>query len=48
MTLPVGTSAPGYVAGHVFFDGMLFARPFDEQRLDFTDSAKLLATHAPS
>lgn len=50
MTLPVGTSALGYVPGHVFFaqDGTLFARPFDEERVEFTGSATPLVEGIPT
>jgi Tol biopolymer transport system component/tRNA A-37 threonylcarbamoyl transferase component Bud32 len=38
MKFPVRISALAYVPGHVFFlqDAALFARPFDEQRLEFS------------
>jgi serine/threonine protein kinase len=50
MTLATGTSEVGYSRGHVFFvqDGTLFARPFDEQRLEFTGDAKRLVDGIPA
>jgi hypothetical protein len=42
-------SSFGYSRGHEFFaqDGALYARPFDEQRLDFTGSANRLVDGIP-
>ena len=41
MTLATGTSEVRYSSGYVFFvqDGTLFARPFNERRLEFTGDA---------
>lgn len=38
MTFPVNVSAAAYVRGFIFYvqDGVLFARPFDERRREFT------------
>ena len=49
MALKVGTSSVGFARGHVFFvqDSVLFARPFDERRLEFTSDARQIATGVP-
>lgn len=50
MTLKVGTSPVGFARGHVVFvqDNVLFARPFDEARLEFTSDARQIATGVPA
>jgi serine/threonine protein kinase len=50
MSVNVGTSPVAYARGYVFFvqDGALLARPFDEQRFEFTGDAKPLATGIPA
>lgn len=49
MTFPVRISTVGYANGHVFFvvDDSLFARPLDEERLEFTGEARRVATGIP-
>ena len=45
MKFPVRIASPAYVPGYIFFvqDGALFARPFDETRLEFSgESIQLL------
>ncbi len=50
MALNVGTSPVGFGRGHVFFvqDNVLFARPFDERRLEFTSDARRIVTGVPA
>jgi eukaryotic-like serine/threonine-protein kinase len=50
MTLDAGTSEVRYSRGHVFFvqDGTLFARSFNEERLEFTGAAQRLVDGIPS
>jgi serine/threonine protein kinase len=49
MTFPVRVSALAYVPGYIFFvqDTTLFARPFDDQRLEFTGEAVRLLDGIP-
>src|SRR6185437_3027208 len=49
MRFPLRTSAVGYAAGYVFYaqDHELFARPFDEQRLDFSGEAIRILDQLP-
>jgi Tol biopolymer transport system component len=49
MTFPVRISSLAYVPGYIFFvqDASLFARPFDETRLEFTGEAIRLVDGIP-
>jgi serine/threonine protein kinase/Tol biopolymer transport system component len=50
MTFPVRVSSIAYVPGYIFFvqDATLFARPFDETRLEFSGAQKPIVDGIPS
>jgi Tol biopolymer transport system component len=49
MSFPLRSSGLGYAAGYVFYvqDQALFARPFDEERLDFSGTAIRILDRLP-
>ena len=49
MVFPIRPSALAYASGYVFYvnDNILFARPFDEQRLDFSGEPTRIADGIP-
>jgi serine/threonine protein kinase/Tol biopolymer transport system component len=49
MTFPVRSSALGYASGHLFYvqDRVLFARPFDQERLAFSGDAMRVLEGVP-